>query len=327
MKRKKHQQPNVSLNKKSDSDLTFIEHLHELRWRLSIVAASVVGFGLVGYFIQKQLTHILLLPAGEQQFIYTNPGGGIDFLLKVCIYFGIALSIPVMTYNLFQFLSPVIRERSRKFIVKVSFCSALLALLGVAFGYFIGLPGAISFLSRQFTDGEKIQALFTLESYLSFVTIYLVGSALLFQIPLIMQIINRIKPLKPSKLMKTQRIVIVLAFIAAAVITPTPDVFNQIMIAGPIIAMYQLGVMGVWVTNRGRADMLELRRQDELARVERAAILRRAVHAVMSEHIEPIQLQTETPAPQPVKPQAVRIAFDQDSGDTDVINVRRLVIS
>lgn len=326
MKRKKPQQQSASLSKKSQTDLTFIEHLHELRWRLSIVAASVVGFGLVGYFIQKQLTHVLLLPAGDQQFIYTTPGGGINFLLKVCIYFGVAVSIPVMTYNLFQFVSPVIRERSRKFIFKLSLCSAILALLGIAFGYFIGLPGAIHFLSRQFTDGENIAALFTLESYLSFVTIYLVGSALLFQIPLIMQIINRIKPLKPSKMMKIQRIVIVLAFIMAAIITPTPDIFNQLMIAGPIILMYQLGVFGIWIANRGRADMMELRRQDELVRLEREAIRRRAVLAVNSS--APIKLPMTKPAPQPAAPQVIPIAFnEQPQANGSVLNVRRLVIS
>jgi sec-independent protein translocase protein TatC len=331
MKRKTTQLTTVNLSKNfQQDDLTFIEHLHELRTRLSIVAASVVVFGLVGYGIQKQLTHILMMPAGHQKFIYTTPGGGIDFLLKVCIYFGIALSIPVMVYNLFRFVSPVVRERSRKFIAKATLCSAVLALLGVAFGYFIGLPAAISFLSRQFTDGENIEALFTLQSYLSFVTIYLLGSAMLFQIPLIMQIINRIKPLKPSKMMKVQRFVIVIAFLAAAIITPTPDVFNQALIAGPIIMMYQIGVMGVWVTNRGRhGSLYELRRQDAALRAEREAIRQRAVLALNSEL--PAKVVTAVAAkPVAVQPRVIVpvASFNQATENpSPVINVRRLVIS
>ena len=91
------------------------------------------------------------------------------------------------------------------------------------------------------------------DAYLSFVITYLLGAALLFQIPLLLLIINTMTPLKPSKLMKLQRFVIVGAFILGAIISPTPDIMNQAFLAVPIIAMYQLGVGLVWLQNRARA--------------------------------------------------------------------------
>jgi hypothetical protein len=102
-------------------------------------------------------------------------------------------------------------------------------------------------------DLKNIQAMLTVDSYLTFVMTYLLGAALLFQIPLLLLITNTMTPLKPGKLMKLQRYVIVAAFILAAVISPTPDLMNQIIFAIPIIFMYELGVLLVWLQNRARA--------------------------------------------------------------------------
>lgn len=297
MKTKRKQPKNLKLNKKTKTEQAFIEHVQELRKRLTFIALSVIGFSFIGYAIQNQLIGWLLQPAAQQEFIYTTPGGGIDFLFRICAYFGIAISIPVIMYQLLGFIGPVIKQQSQRFIIKACAWSGLLALAGISFGYFIGLPNAISFLSRQFASTEQIQALFTLQSYLSFVTIYLLGSALLFQIPLFMLFINRIKPLKPSRLMKTQRIVVLLAFIAAAIITPTPDIINQAIIAGPIILMYQFGIVGVWVANRGHGRVHELRKLDEAVRIERERIRQQAVIVTpLARHInEPSQARNSKP--------------------------------
>jgi sec-independent protein translocase protein TatC len=137
--------------------------------------------------------------------------------------------------------------------------STFFAAAGVLFAYFVSLPAALHFLTNF--DLGNIQAMLTVDSYLSFVITYLLGAALLFQIPLLLLIINTMTPLKPSKLMKLQRYVIVGAFILAAVISPTPDIMNQTFLALPIIGMYQLGVVLVWLRNMkvNRADAKETR--------------------------------------------------------------------
>lgn len=266
-----------SLHKKPPSKAPFIDHIQEFRRRLMWVAASVVGFSVLGYFIQARLVDLLLKPAADQQFIYTTPGGGINFLLQVCIYFGVALSIPVIAYQLLRFVEPLFRRTTRLFIFKASVFSAFLALCGMAFGYFVGLPAAVHFLSHQSLNSH-IEALLSVSDYLSFVTVYLAGAAIMFQLPLVLLLINRITPLKPSKLLKAERWVILASFIVAAVITPTPDPFNQSIIAGPIILTFQLGVFLVWFSNKrsNRHLVRSLSRHDKEAQARRMDTARSA---------------------------------------------------
>jgi sec-independent protein translocase protein TatC len=210
---------------------------------------SVILFATAGYFIQQQIIRFLLAPSKGQQFIYTTPGGGLNFLFQICLYFGIALSIPVIIYQLLKYLEPLIETSTKRMVVGYSFFSGILAITGGAFGYYLGLPVALKFLSHQFTTSQ-IKPLLTIQEYMSFLTIYLVGSALLFQIPLIITFINRIKPLRPKKLLSAEKYVIAFSFIAAAIMTPTTDIFNQLIFAVPIVAMYQVAVLFVYLQNK-----------------------------------------------------------------------------
>jgi sec-independent protein translocase protein TatC len=195
------------------------------------------------------IVSLLLKPSHGQHFIYTSPIGGIDFLFKICIYGGIILSLPVIVYNVLRFIEPVLGGSTRRFIVWQSLACALLALLGMAFGYFLGLPAALHFLLHQFTT-IQIQPLVTIQSYLSFVIVYMVGSALLFQLPLLLLFINRIRPLKPRRLLHYERWVILAAFVLAGLMNPTPNILSQLLVAGPFIIMYQLGIILIALINR-----------------------------------------------------------------------------
>ncbi len=116
------------------------------------------------------------------------------------------------------------------------------------FAYFVSMPAALHFLAN--VDSKNLKALITVNEYLNFVAAYLGGFALLFQLPLIMLFINRIKPQKPSTLMGKQRWVILFSFIIAAILTPTPDPFNQFIMAAPVILLYQFSVILIWFINR-----------------------------------------------------------------------------
>jgi sec-independent protein translocase protein TatC len=274
--RAKSPKKNHAKNQRSPVDGThkvpFIEHVLELRRRLFIVAASIIGWSIAAYFVQLTIVSFLLRPAEGQSFIYTSPGGGLDFLVRVCLYTGITLTIPVAVYQLLQYLRPLIKNgHATRFMMRASAASGVLALLGIAFGYYIGLPTALHFLLHQFSS-DQIRPLLTIQSYMSFVTAYLLGSALLFQLPLIMLLINRLKPLKPKKLLGYERWVILFAFIAGAIINPSPRIQDQVLLAGPIILTYQLGIFLVWRANRKhRASVAELVKQDEEIRAARQA--------------------------------------------------------
>jgi sec-independent protein translocase protein TatC len=229
----------------------FSEHLKELRRRIVYIAASVFVWAAAAYAIQQKIVHLLLRPSHGQQFIYTTPGGGIDFLFRICIYAGIVFSLPVIVYNVLRYIEPVIGHDSRKSALWGSAVSGFLAVAGVCFGYIIGLPAALHFLLHQFTTAQ-IKPLVTIQSYLAFVIVYMVGSALLFQLPLLLLFINRLKPLSPSGLWKYERWVILAAFVIAGLMNPSPNIFSQLLVAGPFILMYQVGIGMIALTNRKR---------------------------------------------------------------------------
>ena len=251
MRRKKKSNPKTRTwqPKPVDERRPFIEHLHELRKRAIYVAISILVFGTFAYFVQQSIVKLLLRPARGQRFIYTSPGGGISFLFEVCIDVGLVLSLPVIIYQLLRFLEPLLDIETRRLIFRSTMISAVLGALGVAFGYQLGLPLALHFLGHQFTT-TQIAPLFTISEYMSFVTIYLAGSALLFQLPLILVIINRIKPLSPHHLFRAERWVIAGAFIIAMLMAPTVNIIDQLVIAGPMILAYQIGIGLIWWTNR-----------------------------------------------------------------------------
>lgn len=281
-----------------DEPRPFLAHVHELRRRLMWIALSVVGWSVVGYVLQDYLISWLLAPAANQQFIYTTPGGGLNFLLQASIYFGVALSIPVLIYHVLGFIEPLVQRRNKHFVLRSTLWSVLLASFGIAFGYFVGLPAAMHFLAGMLSSNQHIEALLTLSDYLSFVTVYLAGSALIFQVPIIMFFINRIKPLSFARLMKSQRWIILGAFIVAAIITPTPDLMNQAIIALPIILLYQLSIIMVWWYNRrsGQLARQVLSKRDEAERKRRQNL----------DYVE------ERIAPQPtfIHPKAVDLTMD-----------------
>jgi sec-independent protein translocase protein TatC len=136
------------------------------------------------------------------------------------------------------------------------FCSIVLAYGGVVFAYFISLPNALHFLAGF--GGKEITALITADEYYSFVLSYLLGFALLFQIPIIVLFINRIKPMKPGSMMGAQRYIILASFVVAAILTPTPDPINQTIMAMPAVVLYQVGIFLVWRTNKNHKSMIDM---------------------------------------------------------------------
>jgi sec-independent protein translocase protein TatC len=250
----------------------------------------VAAGAAAAYGVQQHIVAILLKPAGAQQFIYTSPGGGLNFLVQICVYSGVLVSIPIIVYNLMKFIEPVMPANSTKYVLRGSAVAGVLAAGGVVFGYYFGLPSALKFLAHQFTT-DQIRALISVQSYLSFVMMFLLASALIFQAPLLMVVINRIKPLKPSKMvsLKNQRWVILISFILGAVISPTPDIRSMMVLSVPMILSYETGIALVGYINwkrRKPKSLLTLLEQDAALQAER---LERAKSAFVMqfEQLEP----------------------------------------
>jgi len=269
MRNTKTQSKRLAKTSHKTGKLPLIEHLYELRRRLVYIALCIGAGSMAAYAVQQQIVAVLLRPAHGQSFIYTSPLGGVNFLFGVCFDIGIAISVPIIVYNVLRFLEPLMHRSTSRFIVLGSIISGIVGLIGVAFGYFIGLPAALNFLLHQFTTAQ-IKPLVTIQAYLSFVSVYLLGSALMFQLPLFLIFINRIKPLKPGTLLKYERHVIVAAFIIGFVMNPTVNMIDQMLVVIPIILMYQVGILVVWLINRGTVAKVERLAQDAVLQAERA---------------------------------------------------------
>ena len=252
------------------ASLRFVEHVQELRRRLYFIVGSIALWAVAAYGVQQHLVGILLRPAKGEHFIYTSPGGGIDFLFRICLYSGLVFSLPVIVYHTLRFIEPLITKGRRGSSCWGSFTSGVLAAAGIIFGYYLGLPAALHFLLHQFTT-VQIQPLVTIQSYLGFVIVYMVGSAMLFQVPLLLLFINRVRPLKPRRLFHYERWVILAAFVLSGLMNPTPNIISQLLVAGPFIIMYQLGIGLIWLTNRQRrpSTVAVLYQQDVQAQADR----------------------------------------------------------
>lgn len=236
-------------NPKNDHK-SFADHIGELRTRIAWVVLTFIIASAVAYQFRDILVHIVLAPLGDQKLVYLTPAGGFAFIFQITMYAGAVVSAPLLVYQLYKFVQPALPKRATHRSLRIVLASVILMLAGVFFGYFVAVPAALTFLTTF--AGTYIEANLTADSYLNFIVAYVVGLGLLFQLPLLLIFWNWIRPLGPKKLLGSEKFIILFAFIAAAIITPTPDPTNQAMIALPIIIIYQIGVAAVLVMNRGQ---------------------------------------------------------------------------
>lgn len=231
--------------------MTLKDHLRELEVRLFAVGVVFIGAAAAAYPFFDKISHFITAPLkSRQELVYLTPGGAFSFIIKVCIYVGLVVALPFIIFNLYRFIMPAVKKSNMRMALTYTLFSLFLAIGGVIFAYYVSLPASLYFLTGF--SLQHINPMLTVDSYFSFVMTYILAGALLFQLPLVMLIINTAKPLTPRKLMSYQRHIIVGSFIVAAIITPTPDPWNQTLLAAPVIVMYQLGITLVWVANRRR---------------------------------------------------------------------------
>lgn len=252
MIRTKKQKTNQISNRRSAKPTSrqFIDHVEELKSRLFVVAVSFVFASGIAYAFFPLIEKLLVSPLGDQELYYLTPAGGLGFIIKTCMYAGLIGMLPVTVYQLYKFVMPAF-EAQRPRVILLTVASTLLAAIGLAFGYFVSLPAALNFLTT--IDLGGVSPLLTIDAYISFVMAYLVAGALLFQLPLFLLIVNSVTPLPPRRLMSSQGHVIIGSFIIAAIISPTPDVVNQTILAAPIIVMYQMSIVMIWLVNRRKS--------------------------------------------------------------------------
>ncbi len=224
--------------------MTLREHLDELRKRL-IVAALVVIFMTVAAFVFRDQIIAFLLEPGygdrDDMPIATEVLETVGVTFKVTLMAGFVGALPVVLYQMVRFVAPGLTKRERVYLL-LSIPGILVAFAGGAvFAYYILLPPALRFL---FDFGSaNVDAQIRIASYMNVVTSLMFWMGVVFQIPLVMFVLARLGVVTPRLLSRFRKWAIVLAFVAAAIITPTFDPVNQVLVAIPIILLYELGIV------------------------------------------------------------------------------------
>jgi len=238
--------PSLSNTRNQQKAGTFSDHIAELRRRLMLIALVFVITSALTYTYHEVLVRLIMSPLKGEKLVYLTPGGGFSFIFQVSIYAGLILSAPIIIHHIYAFIRPALPYRAQRSAGKIVLTAVGLVLMGISYGYFVAVPAALHFLSSF--AGDSVTPNLTADSYLSFFLSYIAGLALLSLLPLLLIFWHWVKPLTPAGLLKSERWIIVFAFVVAAIITPTPDAANQTMIAGPVILLYQFGVGAVLVS-------------------------------------------------------------------------------
>lgn len=222
----------------SKKGLTLIQHLEELRKRIFYSIISIIITSIVSYaFVEKLLYH-LSKPVGNLVFI--RPIEAFITHIKLALFCGVFISFPIIIYQIWAFVSPGLKKEERKHIRLFGPLSLLLFLLGSGFSYFVIVPLGIKFLIGYGTDW--LRPMISVGSYMSFFCVMILVFGIVFELPVVILFLTKLRIVSPPALRKNRKYVILAIFICAAVLTP-PDIFTQVMMAIPLIILYEFSII------------------------------------------------------------------------------------
>jgi len=233
-----------SINIENEGEMTFLEHLEELRWRLIYSFIGVlIGTILAWIFIDFLVEEILLKPATKNNIPLQNlkPFGQIFLYFQIAIIAGIILSIPNIFYQLWKFISPALRKNERKYILAIVIFSSVCFLLGILFAYFVMLPLTLSFASQFGTTEIKNE--FAIDEYMSIIISVMLAAGLVFELPMLSFFLSKLGILTPDFMKKYRKHSLVIILIAAAVLTPGTDPVSQVILAVPLFLLYEISIL------------------------------------------------------------------------------------
>lgn len=224
----------------AEGNMSILRHLEELRTRIIRSLIAIAVGSCVSYFYIEDIMHYLTLPTGR--LYYLQPAEAFFTYIKIAIFAGFLLALPVVFYQAWKFILPALTVKERTVIGILVPSSVLLFFGGLAFSFFLVLPAALQFFVGFST--ENLQPMFTLHQYFDFVLAFILPFGAVFELPLLVIVFAKLGFIGSEFLQSKQRIVIFLSFVVGAVISP-PDIFTQSMIAIPLILLYELSYLVV----------------------------------------------------------------------------------
>jgi sec-independent protein translocase protein TatC len=253
--------PMVPPQEEAGAQMTFFEHLVELRKRIISSLVSIFVGAAIGWFVAPHFVNVMVHPmtdalkaAGlDPKLVYSHPAGYLNLLITVSIYLGIVLASPWVLYQIWLFVAPALYKHERSAITGFLFSTVFLFLAGIAFGYFISLPYVLRFL---ISFQGPVVPLINIDEYFDLILLVLLGLGLVFEMPVLIFFLSLFGIVTPEFLVKNFRYALLVIAILAGILTPTPDATTMVLFMLVLIALYFLGVGVSWLVVRKRKRRL-----------------------------------------------------------------------
>lgn len=258
--------------KKALNEMSFLDHLEELRWLLVRSTSAIIIMAIATYILNECFNNfifedIIFAPTRADFFTYTyfcelshqigfadsicitelpfiiqntDMEGQINIFIWTCITAGFILAFPYILWELWKFISPALYEKERKNVSVFIFVASILFFLGVLFGFYVIIPMSINFCAT-FSVSKMIQNQFTIDSYIGMMKTSVIASGLFFELPIIIYFLTKLGLVTPSFLRKYRKYSVVIVLIIAAIVTP-PDVVSQIIVSIPMLLIYEASI-------------------------------------------------------------------------------------
>jgi sec-independent protein translocase protein TatC len=266
------------MSKKNLKEMSFLDHLEELRWLLVRSSAAIIIMAIVTYFFSDYIFDSIIFGPTDINFITyrffcdlshqlgftdsicitelpfiiqnTDMEGQVSVFIWMCITAGFILAFPFILWQLWNFISPALYEKEKKNALLFIFSASLLFFFGVLFGYFVIVPMSVNFCAT-FTISSVVQNQFNLESYIGMIKTSVIASGLFFELPIIIYFLTKLGLVTPTFLRKYWKYSVVIILIVAAIVTP-PDVVSQIVVAVPMLLIYEISILISKLVERNR---------------------------------------------------------------------------
>jgi len=251
------------IQERQEKEMSFLDHLEELRWHIIRSLVSVVFFAIIVFIFKEFVFDIIIFAPKRESFITYQIFRSIaDFIcfqppdfqiiprefgekffthLKISFWLGIVISFPYIFWELWRFIKPGLYKNEQKAARGMVFICSSLFLMGVFFGYFVISPFAIKFLAGYNISSIDVISSSSLSSYVNYMTMFTVPAGIIFELPVVVYFLSRIGLLTPDFMRKYRRHAIVIILLFAAIITP-PEVVTQILIGIPVLILYEISI-------------------------------------------------------------------------------------
>ena len=256
------------MDKKELKEMSFLDHLEELRWLLVRSTSAILIFATVAFFVSDYIFDVIIFGPKSPDFITyrffcdlshqlgfadsicvsempfiiqnTNVEGQVNILVWTCITAGFILAFPYILLQLWNFISPALYENERKHAKLFIFIASFLFFLGVLFGYFVIVPMSINFFAT-FKVSDVVENQFNIDSYIGMIKTSVIACGLFFELPIIIYFLTKLGLVTPSFLRESWKYAVIIILIVAAIVTP-PDVVSQLIVAIPMLLIYEASI-------------------------------------------------------------------------------------